>query len=289
MGRWYSGLPTMLTLVDSQYPRKPWANKYGSGPFLFMSITTFLIAGYASYEIGIQRRRNHEYQSRLAKGEVMSAENWNPTEKYNQIANEYDAASQELLLGITFMRWWATRKVKGKVLEVCAGTGKNVPYYDVSKAKSIDFVDQSEGMLEQCRQKWEKRAKKSIPVSFFVSSIESFPIPTEKYDTIYQTQGLCSCADPVAELRKLRELVKPNGKIVLIEHGKGYYKWINNFLDSIWEDHAKKWGCITNRNIGAIVKESGLVVLSKSRWHFGTTWIIIGRPPREGGPIKQEK
>jgi len=280
----------MLTaLVDSEPPPTPWANRYGSGPFLFMGITTFLIAGYASYEIAIQSRRNHEYQSRLAKGEVMSTENWNPTEKYNEIADDYDAASQELLLGITFMRWWTTRKVKGRVLEVCAGTGKNVPFYDVSRVKSIDFVDLSEGMLQQCKKKWEKRGEKGIPVSFIVSSIESLPIPKDKYDTIYQTQGLCSCADPVAELRKLQEMVQPNGRIILIEHGMGYYKWINNFLDSIWEDHAQKWGCITNRSIGAIVKESGLVVLSKSRWHFGTTWIIIGRPPREGEPIKRGK
>ena len=263
-------------------PPRPFQNKRGSGPFLFMGITTFLVAGYASYEIAIQRRRNHDYQARLAKGEVLSTENWNPTEKYNQIAGEYDAASQELLLGITLMRWWTTRRVRGKVLEICAGTGKNVPYYDVSRIKEIHFLDQSPAMLEQCKQKWAKRGDTTVPVSFIVSSIESFPIPDEKYDTIYQTQGLCSCANPVEELRKLQKLVKPNGKIILIEHGKGHYKWVNNFLDSVWEDHASKWGCITNRNIGAIIRESGLVVESKSRWHFGTTWIVIGRPPREG-------
>lgn len=247
-----------------------------------MGIATFLIAGYASYEIAIQRRRSHQYQTRLSKGEVISTENWNPTEKYNQIAGEYDAASQELLLGITFMRWWTTRQVTGKVLEVCAGTGKNVPFYDMSKVKEIHFLDQSPAMLDQCKQKWTKRGESKIPVSFFVTPIESFPVPVEKYDTVYQTQGLCSCADPVAELRKMQSLVKPDGKIILIEHGMGYYKWINNFLDSIWEDHAMKWGCITNRNIGSIIRESGLVVESKSRWHFGTTWIIVGRPQKKG-------
>jgi len=250
-----------------------------------MGVATFLIAGYASYEIAMQSRRNHEYKLRLTKGEVMSTEDWNPTEKYNQIAGEYDAASQELFLGLTFMRWWTTRQAKGRVLEVCAGTGKNVPYYDPAKVKEVHFLDQSPAMLEQCKQKWEK-AGQGIPASFIVSSVESFPMPTEKYDTIYQTQGLCSCSDPVAELRKLQSLVKPDGKLILIEHGMGYYKWINNFLDSIWEDHARKWGCITNRNIGAIIKESGLIVESKSRWHFGTTWIIIGRPRQEGEKMK---
>ena len=248
----------------------------------------FLVGGFASYEFAMQKRRLLEYQKRVSLGEVMSTEDWDATEKYNEIANEYDASSPEFFLGLTFMRWWTTRQARGKVLEVCAGTGKNAPYYDVSRVKEIHFVDQSPKMLEQCKQKWENTGK-DVPVRFIVSSIEALPTPAVKYDTVYQTLGLCSCADPVAELRKLQRLVKPNGKIILIEHGMGYYKWINNFLDSIWEDHAQKWGCITNRKIGAIVKESGLVVLSKSRWHFGTTWIIIGRPPREGEPIKTGK
>jgi methyltransferase OMS1 len=252
-----------------------------------MGVTTFLIASYASYEIAIQRRRTHEYQTRLSKGDIMSTENWNATSKYNEIASEYDAASQEFFLGITLMRCWTTRRVKGKVLEVCAGTGKNVRYYDLSRVSEVHFLDASASMLDHCKHQWETR-KLDIPVSFIVSTIESFPIPAEKYDTIYQTQGLCSCADPVAELRKLQALVKPDGKIILIEHGMGYYKWINNFLDSIWEDHARKWGCITNRNIGRIVRESGLVIESKSRWHFGTTWVIIGRPATEGSDKKIE-
>ena len=243
-----------------------------------MGIATFMIAGYASYEIAMQKRRKIEYQARLAKGQVLSTENWNATETYDRISDQYDLASQEFFIGITLMRWWATRKANGKVLEVCAGTGKNVPYYDLSKVREIHFLDQSRGMLEKCKQKWDKRKEAKIPASFIVSSIESFSIPFEKYDTVYQTQGLCSCSDPVEELRKLQSLVKPNGTIILIEHGMGHYKWINSFLDTVWEEHAKKWGCITNRNIGAIIRDSGLVVRSKSRWLFGTTWVVTGSP-----------
>ena len=279
-------VPSLLTLaspVASPAPRpRPFQNRHGSGPFLVMSISAFMFAGYASYEIALQKRRYLAYQDRLAKGQVMSTENWDPTEKYNDIANDYDAASQEFLLGITLMRWWAARQVKGKVLEVCAGTGKNVPYYDLSKVTEIHFVDQSPAMLAKCKRKWEQRRDGAkIPALFFVTSIESFPVPKEKYDAVFQTQGLCSCADPVAELRTLQQLVKPDGKIVLIEHGRGNYNWVNNVLDSIWEEHAKKWGCITNRSISKIIRDSGLVVESKSRWHFGTTWIVVGHAPQE--------
>jgi len=246
-----------------------------------MGIVTFLFAGYGSYEIAMQSRRSIEYKKRLEKGQVMSTENWDPTEKYNAIAEEYDDASSEYWLGISLMRWWVTNKMKGRVLEVCAGTGKNIPYYKLWKLKAVHFVDQSPKMLKQCEQKWRALGLNRVPVDFICSSVEALPVPKQKYDVVYQTQGLCSCADPVGELKKLQTLVKPGGKIVLIEHGRGYYNWINNILDSIWEDHANKWGCITNRNIGDIVKESGLLVDSKWRWHFGTTWIITGHPPSD--------
>ena len=279
-----SSLPSPLISVSPEAAgtRKPFQNKYGAAPFLIGGVTMFLVGGFASYEFAMQKRRLLEYQKRLSQGEVMSTEGWDATEKYNEIAKEYDTSSPEFFLGLTFLRWWTTRQAKGKVLEVCAGTGKNVPYYNPSRVTEIHFVDQSPKMLEQCKEKWEKSGK-DISAKFIVSSIESLSIPAVKYDTVYQTQGLCSCADPVAELRQLQRLVKPNGKIILIEHGRGYYDWINNVLDSIWEDHAKRWGCITNRDIGKILKESGIIVEKKSRWHFGTTWVIIAKPAPEKG------
>jgi methyltransferase OMS1, mitochondrial len=276
----------LLTLasIEGHPPNpKPWMSKRGGGPFLFMSIATVLIASLGSYEIGMQRRRQQAYEQRLASGQVMSLENWNSTENYNNVAKEYDSTMvTEFWTGISLWRWWLTRQIRGKVLEVCAGTGVNIPYYDFTKVKEIHFLDQSKEMLDLCKQKWKKKGDSKVPASFYVSSIEDFPIPLkgrDKYDAVFQTEGLCSCADPVVELKRLMEFVKPGGKVYLLEHGRGYYKWVNDRLDSEWEHHAQKWGCIQNRSISKIVKESELIVESRSRWLFGTVWIIVGHPP----------
>ena len=42
--------------------------------------------------------------------------------------------------------------------------------------------------------------------------------------------------------------------------------------------HAAKWGCVYNRDIDAIVAESGLRVLRRHTFHFGTTYAIVGAP-----------
>ena len=247
-------------------------------PFLIVGIPFLAMSTWIAFEITRYARTIKDYRTRLAAGQIMSTENWDPTDRYNEIADHYDmGTSAEGFIGFTFMRRWAVRQAKGKVLEVCAGTGKNIPYYNISQVNEIHFLDRSAAMLALCSGKWERR-NQPIPALFFIASVDTFPIPEEKYDTVVQTQGLCSVNDPVAELRKLQTLVKPDGKIILIEHGLGYYRWINEYVNAIWEDQAKYWGCITNRNIGKIIRESGLIVEHKSRWHFGTIWIVIGRP-----------
>lgn len=78
-----------------------------------------------------------------------------------------------------------------------------------------------------------------------------------KYDTVIQTFGLCSVSDPVAVLRNLATVVKPgSGRIILLEHGKGWYGLVNGLLDKNAGKHFEKYGCWWNRDIQGIVEEA---------------------------------
>ncbi|KAI9792830.1 MAG: hypothetical protein M1816_001562 [Peltula sp. TS41687] len=100
-----------------------------------------------------------------------------------------------------------------------------------------------------------------------------------KFDTVIQTMGLCSTADPVGLLRHMGEMTDPeHGQILLLEHGRSHYGWLNEILDSLAQAHAVKHGCWWNRDIGRIVEESGLEVVRIKRFHFGTTWWVELRP-----------
>jgi len=106
----------------------------------------------------------------------------------------------------------------------------------------------------------------------------------EQFDTVVQTLGFCSTDDPDALMSSLSRLVKPGGKILLLEHGQGYWEWLNRLLDNTAVKHAKKHGCWWNRDIGAIVQKSGLEIVELKRpWlplQLGTTWYIVLRKPR---------
>ena len=81
-------------------------------------------------------------------------------------------------------------------------------------------------------------------------------------------------------------MCKPGGKILLLEHGRGTWDWVNSVLDRQAEEHHQKWGCWWNREIEQLVTAAGLRVESQSRWHFGSTYVLVVRPPARLQPLK---
>ena len=79
--------------------------------------------------------------------------------------------------------------------------------------------------------------------------------PTASFDTVVDSFGLCSHEDPVQVLQEASRVCKPNGRILLLEHGRAHYDFLNARLDSSAEAHHQKWGCYWNRDINAIIKQ----------------------------------
>ncbi|ETN41442.1 uncharacterized protein HMPREF1541_03378 [Cyphellophora europaea CBS 101466] len=209
----------------------------------------------------------------------------------------------------------------GNVLEVSVGTGRNFELYDFrpfdpkedakygrSRTRiitDVTFNDQSEVMVDQAMSKFmamEAERKEdqrfSGRVRFIVGDAGVDGVidrPKGGYDTIVQTFGICSMADPVGFLRKLGSLCRQpgeattsklstedndgkGGRILLLEHGRGRYGWLNNLLDSVAKVHALHYGCWWNKDIDQVIAQSGLEVERVRRYHGGTTWEIVLRP-----------
>lgn len=170
---------------------------------------------------------------------------------------------------------------KGKVLEVAAGTGRNLQYYNPDQVESVVMTEKSRLMLEKAVIKFRslRDLYKSVPVQFKLIDGHSFnDFESNSIDTVVQTFGLCSLSDPVQSLNEASRVCKPEGRILLIEHGRSYYGWLNKILDKTSTGHAQKWGCWWNRDIIQIVKEANLEIERMDRNHFGTTCRLICRP-----------
>lgn len=119
----------------------------------------------------------------------------------------------------------------------------------------------------------------------FVEQDAAKPLRTpsgEKFDTVVQSMGMCSHHSPVRLLQSLGDACKDDGKIILLEHGRSKYEWLNLILDRHAERHAETWGCWWNRDVEGILAQSGLRINKISRYHFGTTYWIEAQPPLRG-------
>ncbi|KAK9909128.1 hypothetical protein WJX75_007574 [Coccomyxa subellipsoidea] len=212
------------------------------------------------------------------RGENGAGKSW------DEIADSYDGelGLDETLMGLNFFRRWLVRRAQGDVLEVSAGTGRNLPYYRYDKLNSLTVTDSSKYMLWHASQKYrDRQAAKNSSLPSQVSGVfatRTHAYAENSFDTVVDTFGLCSHGNPVHVLKEMGRVCKPDGKILLLEHGKANPNWLNKILDDGAHKHLMKWGCQWNKDIESIVKEAGLEIESLSRWHFGTTYVIVARP-----------
>ncbi|KAL0265057.1 hypothetical protein SLS55_001015 [Diplodia seriata] len=254
-------------------------------------------AGIAFYFASVGYSMLHPYQPEHPVPADVS-------DRFDRTAATYDEdiGATEKTLGLDRLRRKLVSAASGDVLEVSAGTGRNTRFYDWGKVRSLVLLDQSKPMLEVAREKWEElkrenemRNKNMVglkekigPVDFRAqSAFEPIDGPrlektsgqveeVGKFDTIVQTMGLCSTSEPEKLLQRMDEVLKRDGRILLLEHGKASHDWLNTFLDKAAPGHADKHGCWWNKDIGAIVERSGLEVVQIDRpwYHFGTTWWV---------------
>ena len=136
-------------------------------------------------------------------------------EKYNRYSyfyNFFEWLPEKLLLG----KWRKPflKNVKGKILEIGVGTGKNLPHYNYNKV-DLTAIDISEGMLIKA-EGFAKNNK--YPVKFQLVEQEKLPFKDDFFDYVIMTFVLCSVPDQEKMLQEIKRVVKKRGKIILIEH-----------------------------------------------------------------------
>lgn len=165
---------------------------------------------------------------------------------FQKIAYAYDEQIEkdEMVMGIKLLRRALLYfHAKGDLLEVGAGTGRNLGYYP-SDVKKVVLTDSSDKMLLKAK---EKLGSMSIGDKGKYQVLEAdaahLSFPDDSFDTVVDTFGLCSFDDPVAVLKELQRVCKPDGSILLLEHGRSKsYEGLTGYLDKHAERHAKNWG-----------------------------------------------
>ena len=110
-------------------------------------------------------------------------------------------------------REWVCERAKGEVLELAAGTARNLPFY--SADVRVTGVELSPEMAELGKQ---RAADLGREIHMRVGDATELPFPDESFDTVVCTYGLCTIPDDAAAVREAKRVLKPGGRILLAEH-----------------------------------------------------------------------
>jgi SAM-dependent methyltransferase len=133
---------------------------------------------------------------------------------YDRSASSNDSSIrpfERVLLGDG--RAWAASRAGGDVLEIGIGTGRNLEFYPTSTR--LVGVDISPSMLAIARRRAYELGR---DVDLRPGDAESLGFADTWFDTVICTLVLCSVPNDRRALAEAARVLKPEGRLVLVEH-----------------------------------------------------------------------
>lgn len=141
----------------------------------------------------------------------------------------------------------------GDVLEIGFGTGLNLRHY--RGIRSLTAVEPSEGMAQRGVG---RAARMPFPVRIERGFAEKLPFADASFDTVVSTFVLCSVRDPDKALGEMNRVLRPGGKLLLLEHVRSddpkIAKWQDR-VEPVWK--RALGGCHPNRDLTGVPERAG--------------------------------
>lgn len=165
-------------------------------------------------------------------------------------------------------------KAKGKILEIGAGSGLNLPFYNTETVENISAIEPSEALRKMCQKQIDRS-----PVEVILSDAkaENLPYSADEFDSVILTYTLCTIAEPQKALAEIKRVLKPDGHLYYCEHGKAPDRFtlaLQRIINPIWKHFAG--GCHLDRDIKQLL-------LSENFQLDEHTEAYLEKTPRFGG------
>ena len=103
---------------------------------------------------------------------------------------------------------------RGSILEIGAGTGRNLPFY----SPAVDRLTLSEPDRHARRRLGARAGAKGTGIAVSDAAAEALPFPDASFDTVVLTLVLCTVDDPAGALSEIRRVLRPDGEFRFAEH-----------------------------------------------------------------------
>jgi len=194
---------------------------------------------------------------------------------YDKFAKGYDKAFAPFER--RFLSKWREETLSylpenSKILEIGAGTGANFKFYPTSKCAVASEI--SIKMLEIAQNKTNE-------IRLVQANAETLPFAANSFDAAFATLVFCSIPNPENAFAELKRIIKPDGKIILLEHVRpngllGFlFDFLNIFTVVLIEDHF-------NRKTTKLAESAGLKILEIKQKAFGIVNLIVCQNDKKG-------
>ena len=171
--------------------------------------------------------------------------------------------------GLAEWRRWLVAGARGRVLDLGSGTGRNLPL--LPRGTKAVALDPSLDAL--------KRARGRAPtVALVAGSAEALPFRDASFDTVLSGLVFCSVGEPARGLAEVKRVLRPDGRLRMLEHVRSRVPWrarFQDFIQPLWTWAAG--GCHPNRDTEATVERAGFRIEGEGRRAKGTNRCFAAR------------
>ncbi len=182
-------------------------------------------------------------------------------DRYDRISRTYD-----------LMEWAVERRAFGRwrpllwdlvqgprVLEVGVGTGKNLPYYP--SGVEVTAIDFSPGMLSHARR---HASESGSNVDLREMDVQHLDLPDDSFDTVVTTFVFCSVPDPVLGLREIARVLRPGGRLLMLEHVLSMKPVLGRVMHAANPMVVRMMGANINRRTRNNIEAAGFLIESET-------------------------
>jgi ubiquinone/menaquinone biosynthesis C-methylase UbiE len=193
---------------------------------------------------------------------------------YDQRAATYDATigrGEKRSIGDFREQFGAL--LRGETLEIAIGSGLNLPYYSDQVTRAVG-VDLSTGMIEVAANRATELQR---TIDLVVTDAQRLAFPDETFDTVAISFALCTVPDPVAAIREMSRVCKPDGRIVMLEHVRSSSWPVGMLMRLVSPLQEWRLGCHLARETIDVARECGLTIEREDQRLLGVFRLVVAR------------
>lgn len=168
--------------------------------------------------------------------------------------------------GLSRLRRALSDGLAGEVLEIGVGTGRQLPYHP--PGARVTAVDPDGAAVARA-------SRRSPSTRLLVARAEALPFADDSFDRVIFALVLCTVDDPAAALREARRVLRPGGRLRVLEHVRSPRPALaraQELANPVWSRVAG--GCRLDRDTRRSVVEAGFAIVGEQP-HLGGHVILL--------------